>query len=232
MSVKTLSFANFLYFPGLCFTGLLCTANIASADWSGGIEAGARFGSDDGPTLRFFAKNTSDPLSHFAYLDWIRDPDGSNYRIGYNPTFRVSHSIYSFGRFSLEEDDPGELDREIDAYVGIGNNLIQRGNTRIKLEVGLGAQQLTFDDSSDETDGFVFVASSMSSSLLALLRFDAFVSAQANGESTSIEGEAGFSIPIAPGTKLRYVYQVQRFNFDDRENFVNEENFFKISYGF
>lgn len=214
------------------FTSAITITSNASADWSGGIEAGAVLGSSDRPALRFYANNASNPLSHYAYIDWIRESGGSNYRIGYNPTFRVSHSIYSFGRFSLEQDDPSGVDREINAYLGVGNNLFQRGNTRIKIEAGLGAQQLQFDDSSDETDGFAFVSGSLRSSLLALLRFDASVSAKANDESRNFEGEAGLSIPIAPGTKLRYVYQVQRYNFDGRENIVNEDNFFKVSYGF
>ncbi len=211
---------------------LITTTTIARADWTGGIEAGARFGSDNRPAFRFFASNNSDPLSHYAYLDWIRESSGSNYRIGYNPTFRVSHSIYSFGRFSVEQDDPSGVDRDIEAYLGVGNNLFQRGNTRVKIEAGIGAQQLQFNDSTEETDGFGFLSGSLSSSLLALLRFDAAVSAKANGDSANFEGEAGFSIPIAPGTKLRYVYQVQRFNFDDRENIVTEDSLFKVSYGF
>lgn len=216
---------------------VLTTVGNAHADWTGGIEAGARLGSDDKPTLRFYANNQSDPLSHYAYLDWIRSSNGNNYRLGYDPTFRISQSVYSFGRFSLEQDDPGGVEREIDALVGIGNNLFQRGNTRIKVEAGLGGRQLTFTDadtnqSDDQTDGFVFLSGSLSSSLLALLRFDASINTKANDGQTTVDGEAGLSIPIGPGTSLRYVYAVKRYNFDDRENIVSEDSFFKVSYGF
>lgn len=211
---------------------VIFAAGNAAADWSGGIEAGARFGSDNRPTMRFYANNASEPLSHYAYLDWIRESGGSNYRIGYNPTFRVSHSFYSFGRFSLEQDDPDGIEQALHANLGVGNNLFQRGNTRIKIEAGLGAQQLSFADGTETTDGLAFLSGNLSSSLLALLRFDATVSAKANDESANIEAEAGLSIPIAPGTKLRYVYQVQRFNFDDRDNFTSEDSFFTVSYSF
>ena len=212
---------------------VLFSAGTASADWSGGIEAGANLASDNRPTLRFYAKNASTPLSHYAYLDWIRESGGSNYRIGYNPTFRISHSFYSFGKFSIEQDDPNDIEQAVYANLGVGNNLFQRGNTRVKIEAGLGAKQLRFtDDSQEETDSFAFLSGSLSSSLLALLRFDASVSAEANNENANLEGEAGLSIPIAPGTKLRFVHQIRRFTFDDRDNITSKDSFFTVSYGF
>lgn len=215
----------------------LFTACNANADWSGGIEAGAQLDSDDGPALRFFANNNSQPLSHFIFLDWIRDSGSSNFRIGYNPTYRISNSFYSFGRFDLEEDDPDGIDREINAVVGVGNNIFRRGNTRVKAEAGLGARRLSFDETQfagadDETDAFVFLSSTMSSSLLTLLRFDAQIIAKAGADQTTLDGEIGFSVPIAPRTSLRYVYTVSRFNFDDREDITTEDTFFKVSYGF
>ena len=214
----------------------LFTSCNASADWSGGIEAGAQLG-DESPALRFFANKNDLPLSHFLFLDWIRESGSSNFRIGYNPTYRISSSIYSFGRFDLEANDPDGVDREINAVVGVGNNLFQRGSTRIKAEVGLGARQLQFNDTEfapieDDTDAFVFLSGSLSSSLLALLRFDARIINKASGDQNTLDGEIGFSVPVAPGTSLRYVYQVTRFDFDDREDIVTEDTFFKVSYGF
>lgn len=218
------------YMLALC---MLATATTASADWTGGVEAGASFGSSDSPAIRFYANNSADPLSHYMYLDYIRESGSNNYRLGYNPTFRISHSVYSFGRFSVEEDEPSGIEREFEASVGVGNNLFSRGNTRVQVEAGVGAQHLRFvDNSSDETDGFAFLAGNLRTSVLALLRFDASVGAKLNGDSTTLDGEAGFSIPIGPNTQLRYVYQVQRFNFDDRENIVDEDTFFTVSYGF
>ena len=227
VSVRQCSFAIIALFT-------TCNAN---ADWSGGIEAGAQLGSDDGPALRFFANNNSLPLSHFIFLDWIRDSGSGNFRIGYNPTYRISNSFYSFGRFDLEVDDPDGIDREINAVVGVGNNLFRRGNTRVKAEAGLGARQLTFDETEftgtdDESDAFLFLSGTMSSSLLALLRFDARIIAKAGADQTTLDGELGFSVPIAPRTSLRYVYTVSQFNFDDRENITTEDTFFKVSYGF
>ncbi len=215
----------------------LVTACKANADWSGGIEAGAQLDSDDRPALRFYANNNSLPWSHFLFLDWIRDSGSSNFRIGYNPTFRISDSFYSFGRFDLEEDDPDGIEREINALVGVGNNILKRGRTRVKAEAGIGARQLTFDEAEfagtdDETDAFVFLSGTMSSSLLALLRFDARIIAKAGADQTTLDGEVGFSVPIAPSTSLRYVYTVTRFNFDDREDITTEDTFFKVSYGF
>jgi len=209
-----------------------CAAGNAGADWTGGIEAGARLGSDERPALRFYANNDSDPLSHYAYLDWTRSSGGSSYRLGYNPTFNISRSVYSFGRFSVEQDDPGGIEREIDALVGIGNNLFQRGNTRVKVEAGIGGQQLTFNEAEDETSGFVFLSGGVRSSLLALLRFDASVNTKASDGQTTLDGEVGLSVPVGPGTSLRYVYAVKRYNFDDRDDISSEDSFFKVSYGF
>ena len=59
-------------------------------------------------------------MSHFIFLDWIRESGSSNFRVGYNPTYRISNSFYSFGRFDLETEDPDGIDREINAVVGVG----------------------------------------------------------------------------------------------------------------
>jgi len=212
----------------------LCAAGSVSADWTGGIEAGARLGSEERPALRLYANNDSDPMSHYAYLDWTRSSGGSSYRLGYNPTFNISKSVYSFGRFSVEQDKSSTIESEIDALVGIGNNLFQRGNTRIKVEAGIGGQQLTFDEADDETRGFVFLSGGMSSSLLALLRFDASINTKASDGQTQLDGEVGLSVPVGPGTSLRYVYEVKRYNFEDpnRDDIKNNDSFFKVSYGF
>ena len=122
-------------------TLLLSIAMLASgnafAQWTGGVEAGTRLGSEERPTLRFFARNQSDQLSHFAYLDWIRDSGGSNFRLGYNPTYNISRSFFSFGRFSIERDDFDGIDQAADALIGIGNNLFQQGDTRVRVETGI-----------------------------------------------------------------------------------------------
>lgn len=227
VSVRQSSFAIIALFAA-------CNAN---ADWSGGIEGGAQLNSDDGPALRFYANNDSLPLSHFIFLDWIRESGSSNFRVGYNPTYRISNSFYSFGRFDLETEDPDGIDREINAVVGVGNNLFQRGSTRAKAEVGIGARQLSFDETAfvgaeDETDAFLFLSGSTSSSLLALLRLDARITGKVGGDQTTLDGEVGFSVPVAPRTSLRYVYTVRRFNFDDREDITTEDTFFKVSYDF
>lgn len=204
------------------------------AQWNGGIEAGARLGSDDGPALRFFARNQSEPLSHYLFLDWIRDSGGSNYRLGYNPTFKISESVYSFGRFSIEDDDPSEIDREIEAVLGLGNNLFSRGSTRVKAEAGIGARQLTFDDDTDSSEnGFVFLGGSVISNALPFVRFDASLNAQAGTDQNALDGEAGISVPIFPGVFLRYAYSVTRFDIDGIEdNIVTRESFVTLTYGF
>lgn len=213
--------------------GIMVAGN-SNADWDGGIEAGTRLDSGQrNPALRFFARNQAEPLSHYLYLDWIRQSGGSNYRIGYNPTFNISRSVYSFGRFSIEEDDPDGIEREIDVEVGIGNNLFQRGNTRFKVEVGLGARQLTFDGIEDTTDeGFFLLAGTLSTRVLALLRFNASVDTKVGNDQTTLDGEVGVSIPIGPATSLHYIYSATRFELDGQDDLVNEDAFFTIRYGF
>ena len=106
----------------LILCGALVSTSTAKADWSGGIEAGTQLGSGENPALRFFARHQGNPLSQYLYLDWIRESGSSSYRLGYNPTFNISQSIFSFGEFSLEQDDPGGVAREIDGSA-IGHTL-------------------------------------------------------------------------------------------------------------
>lgn len=211
---------------------LLISSNCL-ADWNGGIEAGAQLGSTDKPALRFFASNNDDPLSHYVYVDWIRESGSSNYRLGYQPTFRISHSVYSFGRFSIEDDDPSLVDQEIDLLVGVGNNLFKRGSTQVKVETGLGARQISFDDSDNKTEeGFFFLAGNLSTGVLPIVRFDATIDTKTGGDQTTLDAEAGFSIPIGPATSLRYVYSAKRYNLGSSGETRNEDTFFKITHGF
>lgn len=220
--------------PLLVLTSAFVAAGNSFAQWDGGIEAGARLGGDDGPALRFFARNQSTPLSHYLFLDWIRDSGGSNYRVGYNPTYKISESVYSFGRFSIEDDDPSAIDRELDAQIGLGNNLFRRGNTRVIAEAGVGARQLTFDDNSDSSeDGFVFLGGRITSSSLPVVRFDASINAQAGSDQTTLDGEAGISVPITGGVFLRYAYTVTRFDIDGvDDNIITEDSFVTLTYDF
>lgn len=213
----------------LILTASLLASGNCIADWTGGIEAGTTIGSGSKPSLRFYADSQSEPLGHYAYLDWA----GDNYRVGYNPTFRISHSVYSFGRFSVEEDNPGDIDREIDALVGIGNNLFKRGNTQVKVETGIGGRALSFDNNTDDSkEGFVFLSGNVSSSLLSLVRFDAALVTKAGDGQTTIDGEAGISIPIGPGTSLRYVYSVKQYDIDGQPKIKSDDGAFRITYGF
>ena len=210
---------------------MLASGN-AFAQWTGGVEAGTRLGSEERPTLRFFARNQSDPLSHFAYLDWIRDSGGSNFRLGYNPTYNISRSFFSFGRFSIERDDFDGIDQAADALIGIGNNLFQQGDTRVRVETGIGVQQREFTGGNSETDGFLFLGGQVISKIQNLLRFDVDLEAQLGESQNTLEGEVGIAYPIAGGVALRYAYRVRRFEVDGADDIVNEDNFFTLTYGF
>lgn len=201
--------------------------------WTGGLEAGTQLGSGESPTLRFFASRQSQPLSHYLYLDWTQISGGSRYRLGYNPTFAISQSFYSFGRFSIEQDDPGAIEREINASVGLGNSFFRTRNSSLSLETGIGAQQLRFADNTDNTDGFVFIAGNFSSKQLNLVRLDVNADLRAGENQTSLDAEAGISVRIGPNTALKYAYRYQRFDLNDgRADVVDKDKFFTVTYGF
>jgi len=232
-----------LFLKGIFAALSVCACGTATADWTGGIEAGTSLGSGDRPTLRFYANNRATPLSQYVYLDWIRENGGNQYRLGYNPTWAISQSVYSFGRFSIEKDGSDAIERDIDAMVGIGNKLFQRGSTQVKVEAGIGGQHLRYDQSalidpitgestapSSTTDGFFFATGNIRSSLLALLRFDASLQAKSGSDLNILDGEVGLSIPIGPGTALRYVHQY-KYN-DSLDDKTSDDSFFKVTYGF
>jgi len=106
------------------------------------------------------------------------------------------------------------------------------GNANAQWTGGVEAGASIGSDQRDDTEAFLFLGSSVSSSLLALLRFDASASSKISNDTATIDAEVGLSVPIAPNTQLRYVYRVTRYNFDNRENIVDEDNFFTVSYGF
>lgn len=214
--------------------GALTVTSPAQANWTGGIEAGTQLGSGESPALRFYARHQGNPLSQYIYLDWIRESGSSSYRLGYNPTFNVSQSIFSFGEFSIEQDDPGGIAREIDARIGIGNHLFRTKNSRFTVTTGLGGNKIDFVESvNDTSEGFVFVGGLFTSKLIGLLRFDAEAETTAGESQTNTKAEAGVSFRIGPNTAIKFAHSYERFDFDTgQEDIVNEDSFVTMTYGF
>jgi putative salt-induced outer membrane protein YdiY len=208
-------------------------ASNASANWSGGLEAGTQLGSDESPALRVYLQNRDTPLSHYLYLDWIFESGSSRYRLGYNPEYTISQSVFSFGEFSIEQDDPGEIAREIDARAGIGNQIFRTKSSRLTLRTGIGGTRLKFADNSEQTDGYFFAGGIFTTRLIGLLKLNAVLESRVADSQTISSGEASISFRIGPNTSLKYAYTVDRFDFDEgREDQVNEDSSFAITYGF
>ncbi len=214
--------------------GAITMTTNASADWSGGIEAGTQIGSGQSPALRFYARRQGNPLSQYVYLDWIRESGSSSYRLGYNPTYAISQSLFSFGEFSIEQDDPGGVEREIDARIGIGNHLFRTKNSQFTVHTGFGGTKVDFiDPSNDTTEGFLFAGGLFTTKFLGLLRFDANIEATTGESQITTIGEAGFSVRVGPNTALKYAYSVKRYDFDNgQEDLVDEDSFLTVTYGF
>jgi putative salt-induced outer membrane protein YdiY len=217
-----------------CVLGVAVVAcNTAFADWTGGIEAGTQLGSDQAPALRFYARKQDNPLSHYMYLDWIHESGSSSYRLGYNPTYTISQSVFSFGEFSIEQDDPGGIAREIDARVGVGNHIFRTKQSRFTVHTGIGGSKIELADSSEETDGYFFAGGLFTSKLIGLLKFDAVLESRVADSQTVTSGEAGVSFRVGPNTAIKYAYSVKRYDFDEsREDIVNEDSFVTMTYGF
>lgn len=211
----------------------LLFTSVSQANWTGGLEAGTQLGSGERPALRFYARNLGNPLSHYLYLDWSHESGGSSYRLGYNPTFAVSKSIYSFGKFSIEQDDPGEIERQIDATVGVGNHIFRSQNSRATVEAGIGGRQFRRPDEKSETDGFFFLGGLFTSKLIDLLRLDVSTEIRAGDSQTTIDSEVGISFRIGPNSAIKYAYRATRYDFDGTADTINDEDsFFTLTYGF
>lgn len=206
----------------------------ASADWTGGVEAGTQLSSSgQNPAFRFYARQQGNPLSQYVYLDWIRDSGSSSYRLGYDPTYSISQSIFSFGKFSLEQDDPGGIAREVNAKIGVGNHVFRTNNSRLTLGTGIGGTKTTFANDEDSSNEYFFVGGLFTTKLIGLLRFDAEIEATTGNSQTTTNGEAGIYFRVGPNTALKYAYTVRRYDFDTgREDIVNEDSFLTMTYGF
>lgn len=205
----------------------------ASANWSGGLEAGTQLGSGESPALRLYLQNQDVPLSHYLFLDWIHESGSSRYRLGYNPTYTISQSVFSFAQFSIEQDDPGGIEQELNARAGLGNNIYRTRNNQLTLRAGIGGSSQKFADGSEETDGYLFAGGLFTSKLIGLLKLDAVLESRVAESQTVSTGEAGISLRIGPNSALKYAYTVKRYDFDSgREDIVDEDTFVTVTYGF
>lgn len=214
---------------------LISPINSAHAEWTGGLEAGTQLGSGENPTLRFYARNDTDPLSHYVYLDWTRETGGQSYRLGYNPVFHVSRSLYSFGKFSIEEDADSIIDRQLDALVGLGNHIHRNRTSLLTLEAGAGGKQIEFTGNADEqTEGFLYLGARYKRVLSKLLQLNTIVDSRTGESQDTLDAEVGISFKLSSNTALKYAYRYERTDFDDSnlETQVNKDSFFTLTYGF
>jgi len=207
----------------------------ARADWTGGLEAGTQLGSGENPTLRFYARDDGDPLSHYIYLDWTRENSGQSYRLGYNPVFNMSRSLYSFGKFRVEEDVEWIIEQQRDALLGLGNHIHRTRTSLLTLELGGGVQQFRFKGGSDDqTEGFLYLGANYYQILFETFRFNATVDTRSGESQNMVDAEAGISIRLSPTTALKYAFRYRRYGFDDAslDTVVDEDSFFTVTYGF
>jgi len=224
-----------LQVSAMVFLPLSAPFQHAYADWTGGLEAGTQLGSGQNPTLRFFARNNGNPMSHYIYLDWTQEDSGQSYRLGYNPVFNMSRSLYSFGKFSVEEDADSIIERQLDALVGLGNHIHRTRDSLLTLEVGGGAQQLEFINNRDrQTEGFLYLGANYYRILFDAFRFNATVDSRSGESQNTVDAEVGISIRLSATTALKYAYRYQRIGFDDSTlaTVVDEDSFFTVTYGF
>lgn len=234
MSARPVKTRNYLF--AIALLPLLASASPASADWSGGLEAGTQLGSGDSPTLRFYARDNGDPLTHYIYLDWTRESSGSSYRLGYNPVFNVSRSFYSFGKFSIEEDaDSMVVDRQLDALIGLGNHIYRTRESLLTVEVGGGGQQFIFTDGSeDQTEGFLYLGARYFQNLFDTFRFNAMIDSRSGDTQDTVDAEVGLSMRLSATTALKYAIRYERTSFGEAgvDTITNKDGFFSLTYGF
>jgi len=225
-----------LQVSALVLLPLLAPNQKAHAEWSGGLEAGTQLGSGENPTLRFYARNDDDPLSHYLYLDWTRENDDDSYRLGYNPVFNVSRSLYSFGKFRVEEDATNTVvEQQLDALLGLGNHIHRTRESLLTLEVGGGAKQLKFiGEREEQTEGFLYLGAKYNRILLDMFRFNAIVDSRTGETQDIVEAEVGISIRLSESTALKYAHRYKQTDFDDGnlEKIVDKDSFFTLTYGF
>ena len=228
-----------LHISALALLPLVATVPAAYAEWSGGLEAGTQLGSGENPTLRFFARHSGEPMNHYLYLDWTKEDSGHSYRLGYNPVFNVSRSLYSFGKFSVEEDANSVVDQEINALVGLGNNIHRTRESLLTIEVGGGAQQLKFDggpagEREDETQSFIYIGAKYHRILFDSFRFNTIVDSRTGDLQDTIDAEVGISFRLSAATALKYAYRYQRTDFEDGnlDTQVEKDGYFTLTYGF
>jgi len=174
-------------------------------------------------------------MNHYIYLDWTREDSGQSYRLGYNPVFNVSRSLYSFGKFSVEEDATSIVDQELNALVGLGNHIHRTRESLLTIEVGGGAQQLKFDSNQeDETQSFIYLGAKYYRILFDSFRFNTTVDSKTGDLQDTIDAEVGISFRLSATTALKYAYRYRRTDFDDGnlETQVEEDGFFTLTYGF
>ncbi len=219
----------------IVFLPLLAPVIHAQGEWSGGLEAGTQLGSGENPTLRFYARNNGEPLSHYLYLDWTSENSGQSYRLGYNPVFNVSRSLYSFGKFSVEEDANSVIEQQLDAVLGLGNHIHRTQHSLLTLELGGGGQQLKFTGGlEDQTEGFLYLGAKYHRILFDTVRFNVVVDSRTGASQDTVDAEAGISIRLSAATALKYAFRYRRTDFDDEnlDTVVDKDKFFTLTYGF
>ena len=219
----------------LCFVAavFVCLPQMAMAQWSGGIEGGQVLRDDGTATrLRLRANNSSRPLSHFIYADWIRADTGGNiFEVGYRPRYWFTNKFYTFGEGSVRVDRPLLIDNQQLILGGVGYRLFSAPGKFLYAEVGLGARTTEFIDGTDSDDSLGVLRAGYLQVLSELFRLE-FDLDVIDGESLlQTTAEAGISVRI-PGGALKYSYRFRRVDPENGDTVEDDDTFLSFSYGF
>ena len=213
----------------------LATMHSARAEWSGGIEGGTVFrDSGNAARLRLTLRNNERPLTHYLYAEWLRGgSDDNSYSLGYNPRYWFNQTYYTFGESRIRQDEPLDIDQEIQVIAGVGGQFISDADQALYAEVGLGGRSIDFegvDDASNEAIGVARLG--YSRTLADTIKLDfALSGSQSSDEVTEASTEVGLSLRIPSGA-VRVAYRTRYIKVDDFDSVTDDDTFLSFDYSF
>ena len=216
----------------LALSAFFC-ANVALAEWDGGIEGGSTI-SDSGSSTRLRLKltNLDRPLSQYIYADWIRSDSGQNsYEVGYKPRYWFTDQLYLFGEGRLGVDKPLLIERDVFILGGAGYQLFYTQQSSLWAELGVGARTTKFENNTDADDTLTLVRAGYHQILGELLRLELEGDIYSGEETVESTAEAGLSIRI-PGGSLKYSYRVRQRKPDGGTTSRTSDSYLSFGYGF
>jgi len=123
--------------------------------------------------------------------------------------YKFGDDRYFFNRVSYEDDRFSGFDHQVDFTLGYGQNLLDRNNLKLKVDVGPGNRWTKLDNSISESEAIVRIAGDLVWKISATTDFEQKLSTEVGNDATISRSVSSVKSIVLGRLAMKFSYSVK-----------------------